>query len=67
MMLRWVIPAHSLGDAPLLFGVVINPVSHEAARPGSQPCVIKHLPQSGCDVRPFGRTAGGDLEILECG
>lgn len=66
-MLCWVIPVNSLGGAPLLFGVVINPVSHKAVRPGSQQRVIKHLRQSGCDVRPFGRTAGGDVEIIEWG
>lgn len=31
MMLCWVITVNSLGGAPLLFGVVINPVSHSRA------------------------------------
>lgn len=43
MMLRWVIPVNSLGGAPLLFGVVINPVSHKAVRPGSQQCNLAFM------------------------
>lgn len=43
MMLRWVIPVNSLGGAPLLFGVVINPVSYKAVRPGSQQCNLAFM------------------------